>query len=282
MARIGVFICHCGRNIAEPVDIPRVMEAARVMPGVVHVDDNSYTCSEPGQASVREAIKKHRLNRVVIGACSPRMHELTFRRAMVEAGLNPYLLEIANIREHCAWVHGGDRPVSTEKAIELVAMSVAKAARNEALFPKPVGMTKRALVIGGGIAGIQAALDIAGAGHEVVLVEREPTIGGRMAQLDKTFPTLDCSACILTPKMVEAAQHPKITLLTYSEVQKVKGFVGNFEVEIKKRAAKVDFNKCTSCGICWLKCPEKVTAEFDMGLGKRSAIYIPFPQAVPS
>ena len=282
MARIGVFICHCGRNIAEPVDIPRVMEAARVMPGVVHVEDNQYTCSEPGQASVREAIKKHRLNRVVIGACSPRMHELTFRRAMVEAGLNPYLLEIANIREHCAWVHGGDRAISTEKAIELVAMAVAKAARNEALFPKPVGMTKRALVIGGGIAGIQAALDIAGAGHEVVLVEREPTIGGRMAQLDKTFPTLDCSACILTPKMVEVSQNPKVRLMTYSQVEKVKGFVGNFEVQIRRRAAKVNFNKCTSCAICWQKCPEKVTAEFDMGLGKRSAIYIPFPQAVPS
>src|SRR3972149_324444 len=282
MARIGVFVCHCGRNIAEPVDIPRVMEAARQMPMVVYVEDNAYTCSEPGQLALKTAIKEHRLNRVVIGACSPRRHEHTFRKAVAEAGLNPYLMEIANLREHCAWCHGGDRAVSTEKAIELVAMSVAKAARNEALFPKPVGLTKRALVIGGGIAGIQAAMDIAGAGYEVVVVEREPTIGGRMAQLDKTFPTLDCSACILTPKMVEAAQHPKITLLTYSEVQKVKGFVGNFEVEIKKRAATVDFKKCTSCGICWLKCPEKVPAEFDMLLGKRSAIYIPFPQAVPA
>ncbi len=281
MARIGVFICHCGTNIGGTVNIPEVLEAAREMPQVVFVADNKYSCSDPGQAAIREAITENRLDRVVIGACSPRMHENTFRRTLSAAGLNPYLLEIANLREHCSWVHSDDKPSATRKAIELVRMAVAKVSRHEALFPKQVGLTKRALVIGGGIAGIQAALDIASAGHEVVLVEREPSIGGRMAQLDKTFPTLDCSACILTPKMVDAAQHPHITLLTYAEVKEVRGFVGNFEVDILHRAKKVDHLKCTGCGTCWQKCPEKVPSEFDVGVGERTAIYIPFAQAVP-
>jgi heterodisulfide reductase subunit A len=281
VARIGVFICHCGTNIAGTVDIAEVMAAAEKMPQVVFVDDNKYTCSEPGQASIRDAIIANRLNRVVIGSCSPRMHEMTFRRTVAAAGLNPYLLEVANLREHCSWVHSGDTKAATAKAIELVRMAVAKVSRAEALWPKEIGLTKRALVIGGGVAGIQAALDIADAGCEVVLLEREPSIGGHMAQLDKTFPTLDCSACILTPKMVDVAQHPKITLLTYAEVQKVNGFVGNFEVEILQKAKKVDHSKCTGCGTCWQKCPEKVSSEFDLGLGQRTAIYVPFAQAVP-
>lgn len=281
MARIGVFICHCGTNIAATVDIPKVLEAVKRMPMVTFVDDNRYTCSEPGQASIREAIIENRLNRVVIGACSPRMHENTFRRTVASAGLNPYLLEIANLREHCSLVHSDNKEAATDKAIELIRMAVAKVARHEALFPKQIGLTKRALVIGGGIAGIQAALDIANAGYQVVLVEREPSIGGHMIQLDKTFPTLDCSACILTPKMVDVSQHPNITLLTYAEVKEVKGFVGNFEVSILQKAKKVDHAKCTGCGTCWQKCPEKLPSEFDLGLGKRTAIYIPFPQAVP-
>ena len=281
MARIGVFICHCGTNIAGTVDIAEVMAAAEKMPQVVFVDDNKYTCSEPGQASIRDAIIANRLNRVVIGSCSPRMHEMTFRRTVAAAGLNPYLLEVANLREHCSWVHSGDSRGATAKAIELVRMAVAKVSRAEALSPKEIGLTKRALVIGGGVAGIQAALDIADAGYEVILLEREPSIGGHMAQLDKTFPTLDCSACILTPKMVDVAQHPKIALLTYAEVQNVNGFVGNFEVEILQKAKKVDHSKCTGCGTCWQKCPEKLPSEFDLGLGQRTAIYVPFAQAVP-
>jgi len=282
MARVGVFICHCGTNIGGVVDVPKVLEAASKMPMVVFVDDNKYTCSEPGQASVRDAIIKNKLNRVIIGSCSPRMHENTFRKTVASAKLNPYFLEVANLREHCSWVHGDDKEAATEKAIELIRMAVAKVSRNEALFPKQFGLTKRALVIGGGIAGIQAALDIANSGHEVVLVEREPTIGGRMAQLDKTFPTLDCAACILTPKMVDVAQHPKITLLSYSELEEVKGFVGNFEVKIRKKARYVDETKCTACGDCSKECPIEVDSEFNMGLGKRKAIYIPFPQAVPN
>ena len=280
MARIGVFICHCGTNIAGTVNIAAVLEAAKQMPGVAFVDDNKYSCSEPGQASIRDAIVANRLDRVVIGSCSPRMHENTFRRTVASAGLNPYLLEIANLREHCSWVHGEGKE-TTDKAIELVRKAVNKATHYEALFPKQIGLTKRALVIGGGIAGIQAALDIANSGYEVVLVEREPSIGGRMAQLDKTFPTLDCSACILAPKMVDVGQHPNITLLTYAEVQKVTGYVGNFEVEILQKAKKVDHKTCTGCGTCWQKCPEKVPSEFEVGMGERTAIYIPFAQAVP-
>lgn len=282
MARIGVFICHCGSNIASVVDIPRVIEAARKIRGIAHAEDSRFTCSELGQDMIKKSIKEQRLDRVVIGACSPRMHENTFRKTVAQAGLNPYLLEIANIREHSSWVHGEDHAAATDKAIDLLQMAIAKVAINTPLYPKKVGLTKRALVIGGGIAGIQAALDIANAGHEVVLVERESTIGGRMAQLDKTFPTLDCSTCILSPRMVEVAQHPKITTLTYAEVKKVEGFVGNFEVQIVQKARKVDHTKCTGCGLCWLKCPAKVSSEFDVNMGKRSAIYIPFPQAVPN
>jgi heterodisulfide reductase subunit A len=194
MPRIGVFVCHCGNNIAGTVNIPEVVEAIRAMPEVAFVDDNKYTCSEPGQASVREAIVENKLERVVIASCSPRMHEGTFRRTVAAAGINPYLMEMTNLREQCSWVHAGDKAAATAKAIALIKMAVAKVARSEPLFAGQVGLTKRALVIGGGVAGIQAALDIADGGYEVVLVEREPTIGGRMAQLDKTFPTLDCAA----------------------------------------------------------------------------------------
>ncbi len=282
MSRIGVFLCHCGSNIAGSVNITTVADAAKKMPQVAFVDHNKYSCSEPGQASIRDAIIANRLDRVVIGNCSPRMHEATFRKTVASAGLNPYLLEIANLREHCSWVHGDNKEAATAKAIELVRMAVAKVSRHEPLFPRQIGLTKRALVIGGGVAGIQAALDIANSGYEVVLVEREPSIGGRMAQLDKTFPTLDCSACILTPKMVEVAQHPNITLLTYAEVQKVSGFVGNFSVQIKKKTRYVDITKCTGCGECVKACPVEVDSEFEMGLGKRKAIYIPFPQGVPN
>ncbi|MBE0480716.1 MAG: CoB--CoM heterodisulfide reductase iron-sulfur subunit A family protein, partial [Dehalococcoidia bacterium] len=253
--RIGVFICHCGTNIGGIVNVPEVTEAARHMPLVAFSDANKYTCSEVGQASIRNAITEHKLDRVVIASCSPRMHENTFRKTVASAGLNPYLLEIANLREHCSWVHS-DPKEATSKAIALVQMAVAKVTRHESLYPKQVGITDRALVIGGGVTGIQAALDIAAAGHQVVLVEKEPSIGGRMAQLDKTFPTLDCSACILTPKMVDVAQHPNITLLTYSEVKAVRGFVGNFEVDIVKKAKMVDHVKCTGCGTCRQACPE--------------------------
>jgi len=280
MARVGVFICWCGSNIAGPMDIETVLEAARRIPEVVHVEDNKYTCSEPGQQSIKEAIKEHGLDRVVVGSCSPLMHEVTFRRCIESAGLNPYLLEMANLREHCSWVHP-DKGEATDKAIKLIEMAVAKVRRLEPLIPIRIPVERRALVLGGGIAGIQAALDISKAGYAVTLVERLPSIGGHMAQLDKTFPTLDCSACILTPKMGEVLHDENIELLTYSEVEEVRGWVGNFEVQIRKKARSVDMVKCTGCGECIEKCPLKLPSEWDLGLGLRKAIYRPFPQAVP-
>lgn len=280
--RIGVFVCWCGSNIAKTVDVVAVAEAARSMPGVAYSTDYKYMCSEPGQNIVAEAIREHRLDRIVIASCSPRLHEPTFQRCISTAGLNPYMVEMANIREHCSWVHERT-PETTEKAIDLVRMAVAKVAKNEPLSRSDIGITKRALVIGGGIAGIQAALDIADAGHPVVLVERTPSIGGHMAQYDKTFPTLDCAACILTPKMVDCASHPLIDIWSYSEVEEVAGFVGNFEVTIRKRAKSVDETKCTGCGVCTEKCVVKgLPSEFDEGTGERRAIYVPFPQAVPN
>ena len=282
MARVGVFICHCGENIGRTVDCAAVAKAAEAFPGVVTSVDYKYMCSDPGQQMIKNAIRDEHLTGVVVGACSPRMHEPTFRRAAFEAGLNPFLLEMANLREHCSWVHE-DRPVATEKAVDLVRVMVEKVKKNAELQPIRVPVEPTALVIGGGIAGIQAALDIAGGGKKVILVEKSPSLGGHMARLSETFPTLDCSQCILTPRMVEAASHPNITLMTYSEVTKVDGFIGNFEVTIRQKARYVDPEKCTGCGACFEKCPaRKIPSEFDAALGNRTAIYRPFPQAVPN
>jgi len=281
MSRIGVFVCHCGTNIAATVDVSKVAEAARELPGVVFVDENKYMCSDPGQGAVKEAIEEHGLDRIVIASCSPRMHELTFRKMLTETSVNPYMLEVANIREQCSWVHK-DKAVGTEKAIDLVRMAVAKVDRNTPLFASEIPITKRALVVGAGIAGIQAAIDIADAGYPVTLVEKEPSIGGKMVMLDKTFPTLDCSACICAPKMNEAGSHPNIEIMTVSEVEEVTGYVGNFTVTIRQKAKYIDYDLCTGCGLCEQKCPVKVVSEFDQGLAKRRAVYKPFPQAVPS
>ena len=282
MQRIGVFVCWCGSNIAATVDVQAVAEAMKREPGVVYAANYQYMCSEGGQKLISDAIHEYNLTGVVICSCSPRMHEATFRKTAQRAGLNPYMVEIANIREQCSWIHK-DKAEATEKAIILARTAVAKVQLNAPLTPGESPVTKRALVIGGGIAGIQTALDIADAGFEVDIVEKTPTIGGRMAQLDKTFPTLDCAACILTPKMVDAAQNEKIDLLTYSEVESVSGFVGNFTVKIRKKARYVDSTKCTGCGACTEKCPSrKGLNEFNMGLNTRGAIYIPFAQAIPN
>ncbi len=282
MARIGVFICHCGENIAGTVDVFKVAEAAGKFPGVVHSVEYKYMCSDPGQTMIKDAIKEKKLTGVVVAACSPRMHEPTFRRACAEAGLNPFLCEMANIREHCSWVHEKGE-ATTQKAIELIRIMVEKVKRNKPLYSIKVPVTKTALVLGGGIAGIQAALDIANAGHQVILVERSPSIGGHMLQLSETFPTLDCSQCILTPRMVEVAQHPKITLYTYSELESLDGFIGNFKARIRRKARGVDEKLCTGCGVCIQKCPQKkIPSEFDAGMGKRTAIYVPCPQSVPN
>ena len=281
MQRIGVFVCHCGTNIAGTVDVKAVAEALQYEPGVVISTEYQYMCSQAGQDLIKAAIAEHKLTGIVVCSCSPRMHEATFRKTAAAAGLNPYMVEIANIREQCSWVHK-EMPIGTEKAIILGKAAVAKVNLNAPLTPGESPVTKRALVIGGGIAGIQTALDIADAGFPVDIVETKPTIGGKMAQLDKTFPTLDCAACILTPKMVDVAQHEKIRIFSYSEVTEVGGFVGNFDVTIKKRARYVKEDVCTGCGICTEKCPQKkVPNEFNMGMDTRRAIYIPFAQAVP-
>ena len=281
MQRIGVFVCHCGTNIAGTVDVKAVAAALSHEPGVVFSTDYQYMCSQAGQNMIKDAIAEHKLSGIVVCSCSPRMHEATFRKTAAGAGLNPYMVEIANIREQCSWVHK-DMPTGTEKAIILGKAAVAKVNLNAPLTPGESSVTKRALVIGGGIAGIQTALDIADAGFPVDIVEAKPTIGGKMAQLDKTFPTLDCAACILTPKMVDVAQNEKIRIFSYSEVTAVKGFVGNFDVTIKRKARYVKEEICTGCGLCTEKCPQKkVPNEFNLGMNNRSAIYIPFAQAVP-
>jgi len=282
MARIGVFTCHCGENIGGIVDCAKVAEMSKSIPGVAHSVDYKYMCSDPGQTIIKEAIREHQLDGVVVAACSPRMHETTFRKTVAEAGLNPYLCEMANLREHCSWVHEKN-DATTQKAADLVRILVEKVKHDKPLISIKVPVTKTALVVGAGVAGIQVALDIANSGHKVVLVEKSPSIGGHMSQLSETFPTLDCSQCILTPRMVEAAQHPNITLMTYSEVEKVDGFIGNFKVTVRKKAKKVDEKLCTGCGLCTTKCPnKKIPDEFNEGLSFRPAIFVPFPQAVPN
>jgi heterodisulfide reductase subunit A2 len=280
--RVGVYVCHCGHNIASAVDVEHVAEWAYNLPDVVVARDNKFMCASTGQEQVEEDVKEFNLTHVVVASCSPHMHEKTFRNACERAGLNPYLFEMANIREHASWVHPDDRDGATSKAKALVSAAVHRVVKHEPLEPMEVDIRPEVMVVGGGVAGIQAALEIADAGHHVYIVEREPSIGGHMAQLDKTFPTLDCSACILTPKMFDAGAHPNITLLTYSEVEEVEGYVGNFTARVRKKAKMVNEDLCTGCGTCWEKCPKKVIdTEFEASLGYRKAIYRPFPQAVP-
>jgi len=279
--RIGVFICHCGINIAGIVDVKSIAKELSTYEGVVHSEDYVYMCSDPGQKLIGNAIKEHQLDSVVVACCSPNLHESTFRNVSRSSGLNPYQCEIANIREQCSWVHK-DSGEATQKAKKIVKSIIHKVAGNESLEPIAVPVTKRALVIGGGISGIQAALDIANGGHDVILVEKSPSIGGHMIQLSETFPTLDCSQCIMTPKMVEVSRHPKIRLMTTSEVQDVSGFIGNFKVKILKRPTYVDPDACTLCDECTKVCPVITSNEFDEGLTLRKAIYIPFPQAIPA
>jgi len=252
--KIGVYICHCGSNIEGVVDTADVSDFAGRLPNVVISRHFKFMCSDPGQNLIKEDIRNLGLNRVVVASCSPRMHEHTFRRVCRDEGLNQYYFSMANIREHVSWVTE-DRKKATEKAKALVSAAVRRATLLEALETRTVDITPSALVVGGGVAGIQAALDIANGGRKVFLVEREPTIGGHMGYFDKTFPTLDCAACILTPKMVDVGRHPNIEILSYSEVEDVSGYIGNFSVKVRKKARYVDLEKCTSCGICWEICP---------------------------
>jgi heterodisulfide reductase subunit A len=282
--KIGVYVCHCGSNIAGVVDVENVRDWAEEHleeDGVVIARDYKFMCSSLGQELIEKDIKELGLNRVVVAACSPHLHEKTFRTAADRAGLNPYLTELVSIREQVSWVHT-DKEVATQKSKSLLAGTVKRIAYNEPLEALKVPINPNTLVVGGGIAGIQAALEIANGGFHVYLVEREPSIGGHMAQFDKTFPTLDCSACILTPRMVDVGTHPNITLLTWSEVTSVSGYIGNFNVGVKKKARFVNEELCTGCGICVEKCPQKtIDHEYEAGLGYRKVIYTPFAQAVP-
>lgn len=280
--KIGVFVCHCGINIASLVDVKELTGYAKTLDGVSVSKDYKYMCSDVGANLIKDSIKKNKLDGIVVACCSPRMHEHTFRGVVEAGGINAFNLEIANIREQCSWAHS-NKEQATRKAKALVRGAVAKAKLLEPLITSKIKVVPNALVIGGGIAGIQTALDLAEEGHKVYLVEKSPSIGGRMAQLDKTFPTLDCSGCILTPKMMEVANHPNIELLSYSEVVSVDGSIGNYNVKVKKKARYIDIDKCTGCGDCIVACRLKgrIPSEFDEGIGKRSAVYIPFPQAIP-
>jgi heterodisulfide reductase subunit A len=280
-ARVGVYVCHCGLNIAGSVNCEEVAKFAATLPHVVLAQDNRYTCSDQGQEGIKKDIKEHRLNRVVVASCSPRLHEPTFRKTCEDGGLNRYLFEMANIREHCSWVHLYDHEAATEKAKDLVKMAVAKAVLLQPAEEVEVPINRKALVIGGGVAGIQAALDLADTGYTVYLVEKQPSIGGMMARIDKTFPTMDCSICILAPKMSDAGHHPRIELLTNSEVAEVKGYIGNFHVKVTRKPRYVT-KDCSACGECVKVCPIIAPNEFDVGLATRHAIYTPFAQAVPA
>lgn len=281
--KVGVYVCHCGINIAHTVDVSETVEFARKLPQVTIAREYKFMCSDPGQELIQQDIREGLVNRVVVASCSPLMHEITFRRAMAEAGGNPFLFQMANIREHVSWVTR-DKAAATKKAEALIGAAVERVVLHRPLERTRVPVQADILIVGGGIAGIHAALTLANAGKKVYLVEREPTIGGHMAQLDKTFPTLDCSACILTPKMSSVRTHPNITLWTYSEVTGVGGFVGNFKVKVKRKPRYVIEDLCVGCLECIEGCiykQAKVTDEFNAGLSKRRPIYVPFPQATP-
>lgn len=279
--RIGVFVCHCGNNIAGTVDVSRVASTLAAEDSVVCTKDYAYMCSDPGQNAVISAIKENALDGVVVSCCSPNLHERTFRENAKAAGINAFTCEIANIREQCAWVHR-DPGEATEKAIRISRAALRRVERDRPLEPIGVGVTRRVLVVGGGIAGIQASLDLAAAGFDVLLVEKQATIGGRMLGLSETFPTLDCSQCVLSPKMVEISRHPRITLMTSSEVEKVSGYVGNFQASIRRKAAYVDPDLCKLCDDCAQVCPVVVPNEYELGLSARRAIFMPYAQAIPA
>jgi len=278
--KVGVYICHCGSNIAGIIDVEGVAKWAEGNANVEVSRENQFMCSSTGQELIENDIKEIGLTRVVVASCSPHMHEKTFREATERGGLNPYLFEMANIREHGSWATN-DKEAATQKAKSLINAAVERVVHHQPLDKIPVEINPATLVVGGGITGITAALELAEGGNKVYLVDKEPSIGGHMAQIDKTFPTLDCSACILTPKMSDVGNHPNIELMTYSEVESVDGYIGNFSIAVKKKTSYVN-DKCTACSDCEEICPVSVSSEFDVGMGTRTAIYRPFPQAIPN
>ncbi|MFV2014980.1 MAG: FAD-dependent oxidoreductase, partial [Candidatus Heimdallarchaeota archaeon] len=278
--KVGVFICACGKNIAGTVDVDKVADLVKDVPGVIYTETNKYTCSESGQRAIQDAVKEHGLDRFVVASCSPRLHGETFARTAEQIGMNRYMVEMANIREHCSWVHQTEKDLATQKASELAEMAISKIKLNEPLETVRVPMAKSTLIIGAGIGGIQAALDLADSGFKVYLVEKESTIGGNMALIDKTFPTIDCSICILGPKMNDVKHNDNIELITLAEVESISGFVGCYEVTVKQKARYVT-DACTACDECSIVCPVQVPSEVDQNLGYRKAIYLAYPQAVP-
>ncbi|MBI5688111.1 MAG: CoB--CoM heterodisulfide reductase iron-sulfur subunit A family protein [Verrucomicrobia bacterium] len=281
--RIGVYVCHCGHNIAGTIDVAAVAKFAEKLPGVVVSRDYKYMCSDPGQHLIQADIRGHKLNRIVVASCSPLLHEHTFRNATEKGGINPFYFQMVNIREHNSWVHT-DRAAATMKAKSQMHAAVRRVAAHRALETKRVPINPDVLVVGAGIAGIHAALTLANAGKKVYLVEREPSIGGHMAKFDKTFPTLDCAACILTPKMSQVGNHPNITLWSYSEVTKVDGYVGNYKIQVKRKPRYINEELCIGCQECISHCvfkEPKFPDEFNEKLGKRRPVYIPFLQSTP-
>ncbi len=279
---IGVFLCHCGTNISGTVRMHELADHARRLEGVEIVRDSRFLCAESGQRLIQDSIRRHGLARVVVAACSPLMHEITFWDACRGAGLNPFAMQMANIREQVAWVTP-DQDQATAKAEAMVTAAVHRVGLHIPLDIRQLPVTRRVLVLGAGIAGLEAALRLADGGVPVVLVEREPVIGGHMTMIDRTFPTLDCSACVLVPRTARVAQHPLITMLTSSEVEEVSGHAGSFRVRVRSLPRSIVAGRCTSCGVCVESCPVRdIPSEFDQGLGSRSAIYFPFPQAVPN
>ncbi len=282
MKKLGVFICHCGVNIAGTVDVEAVAEKIGKTEDVAHSTDYIYMCSEPGQQTIREAIHEKGLDGVVVACCSPNMHENTFRKAVKSQGMNPYLCEIANIREQCSWVHQKEKEEATRKAEEIIRSTLEKVRRNESLEAVAVAINRRVLVVGGGIAGMTASLDLAEGGYEVILLEREPALGGHMAQLSRTFPDLDPAFSGFLSKASEVEKHPKIQLYCYSELEDVKGFVGNFDLVIREKATSVDWEKCNGCGLCIENCPVEYVSEFERGMGMRKAIDTLYPGSIPN
>lgn len=281
MPKIGVYVCHCGGNISDVVDVEEVAKFAEKLPDVTVVRSIPHMCSEEGQKAIIDDIQEFGLDRVVVSACSPQFQGETFKKALLKANLNPYMVEMANIREQSAWPHYTEPDKATEKAKILTEMAVEKIRRAAPIEKESMSIGKNVLVVGAGIAGIQASLDLGDAGFNVYLVEKKPSIGGHMAQLSRTFPTEDCASCILSPKMADVAEHPNVNLLTYSEVESIEGTVGNFHVKIKKKPKHVDENRCTACNKCSEVCPVLVPDENNMGMTLRKAIYLPSSIAVP-
>lgn len=282
MRRLGVFICHCGVNIAGTIDVKSLVEGIGRIGDVILSTDYIYMCSEPGQQLLREAIQEKGLDGVVVACCSPNMHENTFRKAVKSQGMNPYLCEIANIREQCSWVHQKEKEKATQKAEEIIRATLEKLRRNKKLEPIPIEIYRKVLVIGGGIAGITASLDLAEGGYEVILLEKESALGGHMAQLSRTFPDLELALSGLLSMASEVERHPKITLYLYSELEEVKGYVGNFELVIQKKPTSVSWERCTGCGQCILNCPVEFASEFERGLGLRKSIDLYYSSCIPN